>query len=118
MNFEYTDSPGGDLIINLQGEMDALGCTEIRPSLERIVNTENNHDVILDMGSVSFLDSSGIGVIVFLYKRLKARGRALEIINVQGQPRDLMELLRIDSAIPVSVGSGVNPPPGSRQCAG
>ncbi|MCF6255310.1 MAG: STAS domain-containing protein [Gammaproteobacteria bacterium] len=102
MDFECIDTTDGDLIVKLCGEMDALGCTKIRTELEQITNTENSN-VSLDLSQVSFLDSSGIGAIVFLYKRLKAQGRTLIIVGVQGQPQELMKLLRIDSAIPVSV---------------
>ncbi len=102
MDLECIDTPGGDLVVKLCGEMDALGCTKIRTELERITDTENTN-VSLDLSQVSFLDSSGIGAIVFLYKRLKAQGRTLIIVGVQGQPQELMKLLRIDSAIPVSV---------------
>jgi len=101
MNIECIDTPDGDLVVKLCGEMDALGCTKIRPRLEQITGTEHSN-VELDLSQVSFLDSSGIGAIVFLYKRLKAQERSLMIVGVQGQPQELMKLLRIDSAIPVS----------------
>jgi len=101
MNIECINTPDGDLVVKLCGEMDALGCTKIRPGLEQIAGTEHSN-VALDLSQVSFLDSSGIGAIVFLYKRLKAQERTLVIVGVQGQPQELMKLLRIDSAIPVS----------------
>ncbi len=101
MNLEYIDTSSGDLIIKLRGEMDALGCTKIRDELEQVTHTESIN-VLLDLNQVSFLDSSGIGAIVFLYKRLKAQDRTLVIVGVQGQPQELMKLLRINSAIPVS----------------
>ena len=108
MNLEYTYTPDGDFVVSLRGEMDALGCTHIRPELEQIAHSENNKNVILNLSLVSFLDSSGVGVIVFLYKRLKAQGRTLEITGVQGQPQELIELLRIDKVIPVSIASSTN----------
>ena len=108
MNFESTSTSNEDIMIKLQGEMDAQGCTCLRPELEQIANSKLKHNVILNLGQVSFLDSSGVGVIVFLYKRLKVQGRKLEIVGVQGQPRELMELLRIDKVIPVSMDSPTN----------
>jgi len=102
MKIEYTDTTTGELLITLHGEMDAWGCSSIRGYLEDVISTEANRDVILNFTHVSFLDSSGIGVIVFLYKRLKAAGRSLKINDVQGQPQELMSLLRIETAIPVS----------------
>lgn len=89
------------LCILLSGEFDALSCGNIRPELEKII-ADCDSDVAIDLQAVNFIDSSGIGAIVFLYKRLKAQGQTLEIINIQGQPKELFELLRIHSAIPVS----------------
>ncbi len=108
MNLEYTNTPNHDLVVKLCGEMDALGCTQIRTELEHIGSSETSNNVVLDLSQVSFLDSSGIGVIVFLYKRLKARDCTLEITGALGQPLELMKLLRIDKAIPVSMVSRVN----------
>ncbi|MFT5879370.1 MAG: anti-anti-sigma factor [Moritella sp.] len=101
MNFQHIDTPNGYLIIKLSGEMDALGCSKIHPDLEAITNTEHLH-IILDINQVNFIDSSGIGAIIFLFKRLKAQQRTLEIIGVQGQPEELLKLLRIESAIPIT----------------
>jgi len=108
MNLEIINNPDADLVVKLYGEMDAQGCSQLRPELEQIANTEINRNVILNMGQVSFLDSSGVGVIVFLYKRLKAQRRSLEIDGAWGQPQELMELLRIDKVIPVGVGPSAN----------
>ncbi len=103
MNLEIINNPNEDLEVKLHGEMDAQGCSELRPELEQIANSETNRNVVLNMDQVSFLDSSGVGVIVFLYKRLKTQNRGFEIDGVRGQPRELMELLRIDKVIPVGV---------------
>ena len=35
MNIECIDTPDGDLVVKLCGEMDALGCTKIRPGWNR-----------------------------------------------------------------------------------
>ena len=106
MNLDCIYTTDGNQLIKLHGEMDALGCTLIRPDIEKLTNTDDNKNVILDLSLVSFLDSSGVGMIVFLFKRLKAQGRTLEICGVQGQPQELMELLRIDKVIPVSLALG------------
>ncbi len=105
MKIEYSNTTNGDIIAKLHGEMDALGCTHIRPELEEITNSENINNVILDLSQVNFLDSSGVGVIVFLFKRLKVKGHTLEIVQAHGQPMELIELLRIDTVIPVNVNS-------------
>jgi len=98
MNIEQFDAANNNLIIKLSGEMDAQGCSKIRPDLEQITLLQQPH-IIIDINLVSFIDSSGIGAIVFLFKRLKEQNRSMQIIGVQGQPKELMQLLRMDSAI-------------------
>ena len=100
MNIEYINTPDNSQFIKLRGEMDAIGCAHIRNEIENVANTKEHSNIILDLSLISFLDSSGIGMIVFLYKRLKSQGRSLELCGVHGQPKELMELLRIDKVIP------------------
>lgn len=101
MNIECLNSKNNDLFIALSGEMDAYGCSQIGSDLEKILDKEVIQHIYLDIGKVTFLDSSGIGVIVFLFKRLKSSGGSLELNNVNGQPKELIKLLRVGSVIPV-----------------
>jgi anti-anti-sigma factor len=96
-----------DLILELHGEFDALGSAEIRQELEAIALQTKPELVFLDLQNVTFVDSSGVGAIVFLYKRLRENSRKLKITGAHGQPRELLELLRIHKAIPVALGSEV-----------
>ena len=97
-----------DLIIELHGDFDALGSADIRPELEKLALQSSPEYVFLDLQNVSFIDSSGVGAIVFLYKRLKENDRKLRITGAHGQPRELLELLRIHKAIPVVLGRDEN----------
>ena len=103
MNIEFVTTSLSDLTIKLQGELDALACNEIRPAFESVA--DNHKNVALDLADVSFIDSSGIGAIVFLFKRLRVQGHELKLINVQGQAKELITLLRINSAISVEFSS-------------
>ena len=105
MEHEIETNLNGNTIITIQGEMDAYGCSQIRPTLEKVIANSNRHDVHMDLSDVVFVDSSGIGAIVFLFKRLKSQGQTLLIHGVNGQPKELMKLLRVASAINVSFGN-------------
>ena len=105
-----------DLIIELHGEFDAMGSSEIRPELEKLAHQSKPEYVFLDLQNVSFIDSSGVGAIVFLYKRLKENYRKLRITGAHGQPRELLELLRIHKAIPVVLGRDENSMPEEKSC--
>jgi anti-anti-sigma factor len=88
------------VILTPEGEFDALAVTDARPMLEGIVaNSEAN--VVMDFAKVNFIDSSGIGCLVFLFKRLHAEKRSLKLKGLHDQPQRLIQSLRIDRVIPI-----------------
>lgn len=102
MKLEVVSQSDSHLIIAFSGEMDAQGCSEVKPDIEALVTEPKALHILVDMDCVNFLDSSGIGAIVYLYKRVKSNGGSLSIEGANGQPLELMELLRIGSAIPIN----------------
>ena len=87
------------VILTLEREFDALAVVDARPMLEDIV-ANGDANVVMDFSAVDFLDSSGIGCVVFAFKRLHAGKRTLTLQGLRGQPQRLIQSLRIDKAIP------------------
>lgn len=100
--YQIIDNYQGKRTIRIQGDMDAYGVLEsgLNNVLERLCDAWDG-EVELDFTDVPFMDSSGIGAIVYLYKRLTAAGRTMEIVGATGQPRELLKTLRIDRSIAV-----------------
>lgn len=84
----------------LIGQLDAVAVDRQRPDFADVAENEDK-DVELDFTRVDFVDSSGIGAVVYMYKRLTARGHTLIISGLNGQPLELFRFLRIDKTIPV-----------------
>ncbi|MDD1783936.1 STAS domain-containing protein [Enterovibrio sp. ZSDZ35] len=101
MQIETIKQEDGSQLIRINGDMDSQGCSELQPEFDQLVSSDALQDTTISMAGVDFLDSSGIGAIVFLFKRLKAQGKSLSLIEVHGQPMEIIRLLRIDSAISV-----------------
>ena len=117
MKLERIKTDCGDIVVKLFGEFDAEGSNKIRQAFENIAEQPDPEIVFLDLDDVTFIDSSGVGAIVFLFKRLKENNRKLMIIGVHGQPRELLELLRIHKAIPVELAAGEDPIKDAESCA-
>ena len=79
--------------LHIEGDMDASAMSDMKSLFEEIA--QSDEDVRLDMRNVDFIDSSGIGGLVFLFKRLKMAARRLEIINLDGQPKRLFLQLNL-----------------------
>lgn len=67
---------------------DADGVAANRKIIERLAQSDD--DVIVDMSQVELIDGSGFGAIAHLHKRLARQKHSVSVVNVGGQPRDLM----------------------------
>ena len=63
-----------ELLVKLYGELDESCSNYVRTSLDGLIDNESIRRLVIDMSELSFMDSTGIGVLIGRYKRLKARG--------------------------------------------
>jgi anti-anti-sigma factor len=57
---------------------------------------------VLRLDDVARLDSSGVGAIVFLHRRLAEGGGRLHVAGLSGQPLELARLIRLDAVLSVA----------------
>jgi anti-sigma B factor antagonist len=81
--------------LRIEGQLDAVSVGDIRPELEKLVSARPSA-VEVDLTQLRMVDSSGIGALVSLYKRVRAQGGAVIIKGVRDQPLAIFRLLRLD----------------------
>lgn len=74
-----TRREGETLNVLLTGELDHHSAAPLRVELDKLLKDEGIRCLVLDLGGVSFMDSSGLGVVLGRYKVLKARRGRLRI---------------------------------------
>ncbi|MFP1633353.1 STAS domain-containing protein [Zhengella sp. ZM62] len=79
--------------ITISGDLDAARITAMREDIDRVA--AGDADVTLDMTQCRFIDSSGVGAIVYLHKRMRARGYRVSLSGLDGQPLKLLRHLGI-----------------------
>ncbi|HEX6274068.1 MAG TPA: STAS domain-containing protein [Polyangiaceae bacterium] len=94
MNHSIHDE-GNTTFLRIRGELDALSAPELRPVLDKLVE-ERHPDVTVDLSDLRLIDSSGVGALVSLYKRVRATGGAVRFVGVRSQPLVIFKLLRLD----------------------
>lgn len=62
---------------------------------------EDNANVVMDLANVNFVDSAGLGTMVWAVKQLAARGGDMRLCNVNGAVRSLFELVRMHKLVSV-----------------
>ncbi len=94
MNCTRTDTEN-ESRLQIEGALDALTAADIRPIFDKVV-AEKRRRVTIDIAGVTLLDSSGVGAIVSLYKRLKADGGQFVVVGAKDQPLAVLKLLKLD----------------------
>lgn len=99
MTFERIDS-GDHTTLRIDGSLDAMSTPELRPVIDQIV-AERRPTVVVNLEALRLIDSSGVGAIVSLYKRIRAQGGAVSIAGLKDQPLAIFRLLRLDRVFKV-----------------
>ena len=86
-----------DFIIKLHGDFDADTVKIMKDDIETYSKFSTN--IIFDLKDVNFIDSSGIGAIVFLYKRMVTKGFIVCVAGLTQQPLELFQMLFLDKTI-------------------
>lgn len=69
------------LTIVLEGELDHYSAEKVRKKADMLIQNEKPNKLVFDMKGVTFMDSSGIGVILGRYRAIAKNGGELDIIN-------------------------------------
>jgi len=80
------------LLVRLQGELDLSVADTIRKSLEDGLDKNHVRHLVVNLSRVSFIDSSGLGVILGRYKRLSHQGGLVSLVGAQPQVRRVLSL--------------------------
>ncbi|NLD82851.1 MAG: anti-sigma factor antagonist [Clostridiales bacterium] len=83
------------------GELDQCSAQGIRRELDRLIEDPSVRKLILDLGDMSFMDSSGIGVILGRYRALRLRGGTVAVKNMNPQVEKIFRLSGMNQLIQV-----------------
>lgn len=82
-NVEF-DIEEGALIASLSGEIDHYAAADMRREIDSAMERSRLKDLVLDYSGVSFMDSSGIGLVMGRYQNVKRKNGTMVV--VPGQP--------------------------------
>lgn len=73
--FRLTTTPAlGAVVVCLEGDLDAEHAAEVREHLGDLILASGALTIVIDMQHVTFVDSTGLGVLVGAVRRLRERG--------------------------------------------
>ena len=80
----------------LSGEIDHHTARQIRETVDQAIELYMPTLLVLDFGAVTFMDSSGIGLVMGRYRLLQKTGAELHIASVSAQIGKMMRLAGIE----------------------
>ena len=96
---EFTTSRvDGVATLRIEGELDAVTIPDLRPAIDELV-AERHLRIIVDLSGLRLIDSSGVGAVVFLYKKAKEYGGVVTVQGLRDQPLSIFKLLRLDRVL-------------------
>ena len=92
---------GNTLIVRLNGELDHHTAEYTRQKIENEIIKPTTKNIIFDFSNLTFMDSSGIGVIMGRYKNIREINGKAAIACSNSQVMRLLDVSGISGVIPV-----------------
>lgn len=83
---------GSTVTAYLSGEIDHHSAASIRQTIDESIISRKPQRLIIDFKDVSFMDSSGIGLVMGRYRLLENTGCKMAIVNLSPHAYRVMQL--------------------------
>ena len=93
----------GGLVLTLSGELDAYDAPTLRTAFTEAAAAAAGDGglVVLDLSAVTFLDSTVLGTVVGLLRRIREHGGELRVVLPETEARRIFELTALERSLDV-----------------
>ena len=96
--FQVSMAPEGIVRLAIEGDLDGVNTPGLRDELQALL-TRKPERLEVDLSRLQTIDSSGVGMLVSLYKGVRAHGGQITITGLRDQPLAIFRLLNLDRAL-------------------
>lgn len=86
--------------LSVSGEMDLYNADEYKRAMDRLFS-DGGAGVVADLDELSYIDSSGIGALLYAVSQSRSRRQGLCFVNVTGSVRKVIELTSLLGFLPI-----------------
>lgn len=87
-------------MVSIRGEIDIYSIEKFRDTIEEKIKTQAS-EIILDCSELSYMDSTGMGVLIELRNKTKELGQKIIMMNPRPNIRKLLALTGVDKIIEI-----------------
>ena len=84
--------------LGVEGELDVATATQFRRSVSDLLGTGCRR-LVVDLGGTTFLDSSGLGALVWAFHRLHAAGGVMSVVNPTPRVAKTLQITGVDQVL-------------------
>jgi len=88
-------------VIDIKGEMDLYNAFKLKDIVKAMFE-RNVKEYIINLEEVQYIDSSGIGAILFVFGEMRQRGMALAVAGARGPVKRVIELTKLNGYLPLT----------------
>ncbi|NOY08769.1 MAG: STAS domain-containing protein [Spirochaetes bacterium] len=81
-------------IVDITGDMDMYNAGNVKNVINTMI-AKNIQYYIINLENVEYMDSSGIGALIYIHSELKKKDMMLRIVNVTGSVKKVIELTKL-----------------------
>ncbi|GAA2720775.1 STAS domain-containing protein [Cellulomonas aerilata] len=90
----------GPVVMRVTGEVDVATAAPLRQELAVHMGS-HQQDLIVDVSGVTFMDSTGLGVLVRAVRQVHERGGRIELVSHEDPVMNLLRLTALADVLPV-----------------
>ncbi len=96
MTFTVSNAPNGVIIVSVDGQLIVANRNELKDKVLKALEAGESK-FVLDFLSTEYIDSSGLGVLVSVSKKIREAGGELRLAGLNEDLRMLFELTKLDT---------------------
>ncbi len=101
MAFNARKHPGGVLVVEVDGQLIVGNRQELKQKVLDALE-EGNKKFLIDFTKTGYIDSSGLGVLVSLSKKIRDEGGDLRLAGLNDDLKTLFELTKLDTLFAIT----------------
>lgn len=89
------------LIVHVGGDFDLVTAAEFREKIDQSLEETMSQNLLLDLSKITFIDSSGLGVILGRYRKVKKNHGEMVIYGIKPAVEKILKVSGISSLMPL-----------------
>lgn len=101
MSFKTTRDASGVTVVTVEGQLIVANRQDLKQVMLDALES-GDRKFVLDFGPTAYIDSSGLGVLVSISKKVREAGGELRLAGLNEDLRSLFELTKLDTLFTIS----------------